>query len=254
MNFLEKVVRKIIPNERDRIARTVRILRKGEQKSRKVFPDGGRKEFYKVNRDPDGYYNLLGGLDKTLEVVNNSEITVVLDVGAGTTRAINQIKNAFKDKLKNLVFKATILTRDPEIENELGFTNTILALAENLKKIPEKSVGLILSVWSITYSASPEKVFQSFDRVLAPGGIIKAFSPFTFFYRNFRYLIKIGILIDDGEKFYNLLKDNGYDVAFVQAEKNFGTTILAIKNGGDKKISAAKLLKEDLGDGNFHSI
>lgn len=183
-------------------------------------------------------FNGLSGLFKYAKELNNGNR--VLDLGSGTTKGISQIS---KSRLgEGLEFEATVLTNRPEVEENLGLKKTHITSAETLKGIKDNSVSVILALNSLAYSATPHIAIERIDKVLVPGGVIKA----TFQGKN---------IIDNefaGEynyqthdQFTNCLRDLNYDVAVSDSVSE--EIILAIKPGIRKTLLAQDLLRRDSG-------
>ena len=55
-----------------------------------------------------------------------------------------------------------------------------------MSRIPDESVGGVLSVVAIAYSANPNLVAKQIDRILVPGGIAKIIFPVN------RHVVELG--------------------------------------------------------------
>lgn len=242
---VKRVVKSVVASPRERVYLSIRHHRKNEQLS--------GEDFYRMDRGLQEYEDRLGKFDKVLDYVNRLGRVIVLDVGAGTTKAIKELEDLCHIKgLTNLSFMATVLTYGSKvrekIKGNLGLSRTLVTSAEVLRGVKAGSVGLLLSVWSITYSADLKMVAESFHRVLAPGGVLKVFFPKVDLRRKVENLVENGVYISEGDKFVEYLKALRYDVAVSETQTNFGMVILAIKRGGVAKLSANQLLVADLGD------
>ena len=148
--------------EREAIARQIKASRNLE--SGRL----GLEAWYKMETDRGSrnYLTELGGLAATLEHIGNLSSNRVLDIGAGTARAISELKEF--DMAQGIQLEGTGLVQPPDASQKL-----ILTPAETLGRIPDASCGGVLAVFSIAYSEAPERVIESVDRVLVPGGIFK---------------------------------------------------------------------------------
>jgi len=207
------------------------------------FPDNTRKQaaqqirnarlkertvhdYYNLNRTGPQYIKDLGGVKNFFSYVKGLSSNRVLDIGAGTTHGIRDL--SLSPSLNaGAQFEATVLRPNLDIEMYLGEEHTHITSAEELRGIPDASMGGVLSVYSLTYSVAPELVVKSIDRVLVPGGAVK---------------------ISSGDatiwQLHEHLKQIGYDVADEQA---WGTdmVVLGIKPGGANAVHAKELLKAD---------
>ncbi len=204
------------------------------------------------DRDKMGYLWAFNGLDQLFDYVRQLDSGgLVLDIGAGTTKGIAEIA---KSKLgQGLNFKATVLFRNPKIENGLGFKNTHITSAAVLRGVDSNSVSAILSLNAIAYTVGLPTVARKLDQVLVPGGVIKT----TF---RSKVLSTTPRAIEYGfqthDSFSQTLKSLGYDVAILneglqrdlrrpQSAGAHEDVILAIKPGGDVDCIAADLLGRD---------
>ena len=181
---------------------------------------------YNINRSGWEYMQGLGGVAHLFSYIKTLPSKTVLDVGAGTTHGAHQLSRT--SFAQGLHFEATILRDRPEIQHYLGSKNIHVTSVETLRGIPDSSVGCVIAVQSLRYSGAPALAVQSIDRVLVPGGVLKASS-----------LIDAFAIVRDS------LVKLGYDVAF---EKKFPETraLLGIKPGGPLGPSAAELLNDDV--------
>jgi SAM-dependent methyltransferase len=235
-----------VEESRAAIAEQIRLVRYIEQKG-----DYREEEW---NRGMLEYFRELNGLSQLFGYVYQLAAGgLVLDIGAGTTRGIGEIA---KSKLgEGLNFKATVLTRDPRIENNLGFENTHITSAAALRGTAYHSVSAVLSLNGIAYTVDSLMVARKIDQVLVPGGVIKAtfrskIAPPTF--RALRYPFNTHNVLS-----YDL-EELGYDVAILNEElqeayarpREVGANenvMLAIKPGGKASHTARELLASDSG-------
>jgi len=97
---------------------------------------------------------------------------LVLDIGAGTTRGISQLEKSSLGS--GLSFEAVALSYSPLIKENLGLEKTHITSAESLKGVKNESVAGVISLFGISYCTRPDLAVYSIDRVLLPGGVIKA--------------------------------------------------------------------------------
>lgn len=202
------------------VAQRIRSLRDYERQKKSYPMDRGKEDYIEACRGLKYFFDYA-------RTLRNSNL--VVDIGAGTTRAISQI--AKSELGQGLKFKATVLDKKPQVNLYLGENNTITTSAEMLKGISSESVAGILGIVSIGYCEFPEIAAKRINEVLIPNGVIKsAFGD--------------GII---GTKrmfeFATAWRDMDYDVAIKPGEH---AVLIAIKPGGNKTISASELLEKDL--------
>ena len=186
----------------------------------------------------DYIYNL-NGLSEYFNYIRSlGGNNTVLDLGAGTTRAIAELES--RDIGKGVNFIATVLRRQKSVSsNGIDSSRVFKTSAERLAGIPDNSVSGIISYSALAYSAVPELVIRSIDRVLIPGGVIKAE------FNNDKTVTNPKSAYSnrkDYKKFVEELTRLGYDVAH---EDWRGEVVLAIKPGGNLGVSAYDLLMAD---------
>src|SRR3989344_1288321 len=128
----------------------------------------------KVIRDRPSvsYVEHLGGLAATLKYVSALPVPTVVDLGAGSSRAIAEIKKS--EYGKGLDFKGIGLIFDPAIEQNIDRENYGLTSAEKMRGFEDASVGGFISVFgATTYTDRLDLVLPKMDKLLVPGGIIK---------------------------------------------------------------------------------
>lgn len=197
-------------------------------------------EDYLDYRDFYGYLAMLDGLRNFLDYARKLDPhPLVLDLGAGETLAAAQLeKSSFG---KDLVIEAITLTRKKAIENNLGFDKTHITSIERMHGIRDNSVSAMISVNGLAYSSFPELAVESIDRVLVPGGSIKAFLKFPIDRQNVKPLEESR---QTPHRFSKALTSLGYDVGM---SINFmGSVLLGIKPGGSITASAKDLLDADM--------
>ena len=196
---------------------------------------------YQLDRSGFNYVHALEGLESLFQYVRSLSSNMVLDIGAGTTKGARDLsKCSFGQGLR---FEATVLNNTAIVQANLGRKHTHVVPAETLRGIADSSVGCAIAVLSIGYSTAPSLVVESCDRVLAPGGVLKAtFLPQT----------DTGLLVFSSnemqpiDKFCNELRKRGYDVATKPKRGEFLYDILlAIKSGNPSAPTAESLLEAD---------
>jgi len=190
------------------------------------------------NRDLEEYLLLLGGLTSFLGYVRKvKEDGLILDIGAGITKGVSELQ---KSPLgKGFDFEAVTLSYKSLIKKNLGRTKTHITSAERLRGIKDKSVAGIISVYGIAYSVSPELAASTMDRVLIPGGAIKAG-----FVRSGTDNVFHNSSVRS-EEFAEIFSAFGYDVAL---DERYCDLLLAIKPGGPAgSLSAQELINIDSG-------
>lgn len=207
------------------------------QEVRAAWALAGRRDkdrAYRMNRDLNSYLSCLGGLGLFLEHARQTPTSnLVVDVGAGEALAINQLAELAPHAI-GLEFAATGLT-DPKTydeysENRLRYHTTG---AEVMRGIQE-TAGLV-AVTSITYSPRPDMVVNAFQRVLVPGGVVKAAFPRA----------ENHPLYTSGSKAYaGQFMDAGFDVWTGQSE-NSAHVVVAIAPGGRPPYSAQEIFAGD---------
>jgi hypothetical protein len=192
LNMQDKLPKKINPNNDvlgkvKKIAERIIQIRNGEKKQiaeekklDNMLISGSTETetsflYYNNKRGGISYAFALGGLKHAFEYAKTLSSKIILDIGAGKTIGISHIQ---KSKIgEGLEFKATVLTRDPDIEHNLGFGNVILTSAEVLRGIEPNSIAGIVFVQSLTYTEFPEVVVERIDNILVPGGFVKGQFP-----------------------------------------------------------------------------
>lgn len=148
----------------------------------------------------------------------------VLDIGTGDGNALKELAEARQD----FSYIGTVLSAS-EQKNLVPENMEIKeATAETLLPIEDESIGAILSFQAIGFSAHPEAVAESMDRVLMPGGIIKA----SFRKKHGSYGKEWNRKYDEWgynshDQFTFELHQRGYDIAILETEGD--DVILAIK-------------------------
>lgn len=220
---------------RKKIAEKVRKIRKGERD--KIL-------FYIVDRSSKDYQYCFEGLKFFFDYVRSLKTKVVIDVGAGLTNAINEIsKSELGDGIQ---FKATVLTRKDEIEKNLGLDKVVSTSIETLRGIKDSSIGGMLLGFSLPYVVDPRYALKSLDRVLIPGGVLKAF--FQSDGIDSQEYKERGKDFHGYLPFKEILEKMGYDCAVSYNEKSSVVCILAIKPGSENSTSAQVLLDNDKND------
>lgn len=161
----------------------------------------------------------------------NARRTVV-DVGAGHGYAISELRRIIG---KDLDFYATNLTGNDGLDKNIPRERVFITPAETMEGFEDESVGGILALNSIAYSASPEIVVKRFDQILVPGGILKARfrHPYDEQFKSYGFRTY--------EEFIKFWRHLGYDIA-----THKGLVVVAIKPGRSDLTSARKVMDSDL--------
>lgn len=140
-----------------------------------------RSREYMDYRDLASYVDELQGLQHLLSYVSKNRTALgsnlVLDVGAGKAIGASQLKRS--PWSKDLIIWATILSASVEARKNFGDGLHVTAV-EALRGINSSSVAVVLSVYGLSYSRSPEKSVETLNRVVVPSGVVKA----TFYLRD----------------------------------------------------------------------
>ena len=191
-----------------------------------------RGALYEYNRNLRDYLIALHGLEHFLDYVRGVEqSSLVVDVGAGTTRAVYEL--SYSPLGKDLNFMATVLRFNLGVKKFLGEKRTRVTSAEKLRRIEDNSVAGIIANNSIGYSNAPEAVIKRIDQVLVPGGAIKA--NFSLFMDEFEF--------GTHHEFSAALSRLNYDIA-LKVNPRWQDLMVAIKPGGNG-ASAQELLDKD---------
>lgn len=182
------------------------------------------------------YVEQLKGVQHMFEYVRGLSSHRVLDVGAGDTKGTHDLsRSPFGAGLE---FEAVVLTNRSVIEEHLGRDRTHNTSVEMLRGIEDSSIGCVIAVFSLAYSAQPSLAIEGIDRVLVPGGVLKA-----------RFLKKDTPRSESSPQFAlefrEALAKLGYDVAIDNTREV--RVLLAIKPGKQSSavMTAAKLMKAD---------
>lgn len=193
----------------------------------------GRRRDHSNSAD---YLLRLGGLSNFFDYLRKLDgHGLVLDIGAGTTRGISQLEKSSLGS--GLSFEAVALSYSPLIKENLGLEKTHITSAESLKGVKNESVAGVISLFGISYCTRPDLAVYSIDRVLLPGGVIKA----GFISSEKTAYSQSG---SEKEESAELFSGYGYDVA---VDERFCGLLLAIKPGGQKNVGAEELLNSDVG-------
>lgn len=225
--------------ERLMLAQRLRGLRAAERLGR-----------YLTTRDMFAYEEVLGGFTHLLKYAKSlTESNRILDIGAGSTIATNEIARSILGK--DLDFYATGLSPHPLAKQNLGSERIHIASAERLRRIPDDSIACIIGIFSVTYTWFPEAVVEEVDRILVPGGAFKS----NFLAGRDSRDTSLGAIpkyypfsldLNSHHPFSKRFKQLGYAVA---VKKDFrGSDILLVVKGGANQESsiATELIKEDL--------
>jgi SAM-dependent methyltransferase len=179
-----------------------------------------------LNRGADSYIETFNGLDNFFNVVRKLPLKSVLDIGAGTLKAVSE----FQKENQDLMFYATVLSRhtlkrQPNYYKDLYKLGRLkISPSETLRGIETHSIGGIISVHGIAYSNSPAESVRSIDRVLIPGGILAS----TFIGSKSRKVNDAGFFIYNINDFLKEFNQLDYDT-FMPSDK--GHLLFAVKPG-----------------------
>ncbi len=153
------------PDVRLRLARDIKKARKSERE----FAIGGDSKYaYKRDRSLMTYRSFLVGLGATLRYVGTLSSQCVVDLGAGTGRAMAELEQS--DLGSGLEFVGTGLLWD---KSQI-LKNYRITPAEIMRDFSPSSVGAILSVFGpIHYSDHLQLVLGRIDDMLVSGGAFK---------------------------------------------------------------------------------
>ncbi|HVA11238.1 MAG TPA: hypothetical protein VNG32_03655 [Candidatus Dormibacteraeota bacterium] len=185
------------------------------------------------------YLKSAKGLQAFLTHSRSRSVPNVLEIGSGTATALTQI--AESQFGEGLSFIGTNLTHRPKPDTpQVVLRQTP---AEVLDGFAPQSVGGILSIGAIAFSAAPELVIDSIDRTLVKGAAIKA---------TFRAKHSYGPEWDGKydawgygphDAFSKELRQRRFDVAIMETEVD--DVLVAIKPGVRKIVTARELLEQD---------
>lgn len=190
-----------------------------------------------TSRDGRDYLDECNGLQHYFNYVKSLNPNgTVLDIGAGTTHGCADL--AHWNTAKGLRFEATVLRRDPRINEYLGFRSTHITSAEALRGFKPESISAVLSVYGLAY-ADLQAVVR-INEVLIPGGIIKA----TFGIKDMAR--DDGTFLYGSGQYVRKLRELGYDVDVITPTKPVEHAVLvAVKPGGRIQKSAHDILYGD---------
>ncbi len=216
---------------RQKVALQIRNARREDRNKIYNKGDGG----WENNRSGALYIDGLEGLANLFRYVkDNVSSKVVLDIGTGSSRGISRISRSTIGE--GLEFKATALTIHPDTEKNLGLKNITLTSSETLRGFETNSIGCILGLFSIAYSADMPSTVARINQILVPGGVIKA--RFDQIHNPQAY-----IGMKTTAEFVQLLTNLDYDIS------NEGGIVIAIKPTKNKPeqplVQACVLRKED---------
>lgn len=157
--------------ERDKVAQAIRQQRGWDREEMKGFA-----AYYKEavrDRGAIQYLELLGGIEKFFQYVKKLPKNKVIDLGAGTARAVGEFSRS--EISKDIQFLATDVIRHKELTDNIDTEMFKKTPAEVLKGVEDESVGGLVSViGAASYSESIPLLADTIDRVLVPGGVFKA--------------------------------------------------------------------------------
>lgn len=156
------------PETRHELARELRKARLIEMQ--RIMPDQRLNE--KRDRTGETYIDHLSGLQGTLNYVTKLPTAIVVDLGAGSSRAVAQISRSKYGE--GLTFLATGIVNDPEIDKHIGRSSYRITPAETMVGFDSSSIGGFISVYGpFEHSAYLDQVLERTDELLVPDGIIK---------------------------------------------------------------------------------
>ncbi|MBN2096757.1 hypothetical protein JW752_05210 [Candidatus Peregrinibacteria bacterium] len=196
------------------------------------------------DRSPESYVESLRGVDAFFSHVRKLPKKQIIDLGTGTARAIHGLSEGLMGE--GLSFKGIDVVRPDQLNDLIGNEHFIETSVEELGGIDDESCGGLLSVaGALSYTASIPLSILSIDRVLVPGGILKASLSPGLGNKKWPYNERNRQIID-------WLKSLGYDVSLkkVYLKKANGARIpnvvlIAIKPPL-QETSAKELLEKDL--------
>ena len=178
------------------------------------------------------YWESMHGFAAFLDHIKTANVPKkIVDIGTGNGIALSQLVNSPLGE--DVSFIGTALTNSSELQAVLPIVPVVITQVEKLA-IQKNSVGGILARESIGFSNHPELVVENMDRVLAPGGVIKA----TFKRKKGSYGRKWNRKYENWgyhthEQFSLELSKRGYDVAILETDGD--DILLAIKPDGIKR-------------------
>lgn len=198
---------------------------------------------YIVDRGLPSYIFESAGLQHLFDYVRDNQDSLhsnlILDVGAGTTRAISEMEGTIFGK--DLRTEAVVLKNHPDIKKNLGKDRTHVTSVERLRNIDDETVGSVISIFGIAYSVLPALVVSSIDRVLVPSGVVKAV-----FNETEEQSASEELLLKTPHVFETEFKKKGYDVITRKHPNSPTHILLAIKP--PILLTAKNLLTADLKD------
>lgn len=193
---------------------------------------------YENSRDGRMYIRDLLGIQHLFDYARSQkDSSLVLDIGAGVTLGTRDLSLSILGR--GLKFEATVVKRLPNDLNFLGEENTHITSVETLRRIVDRSVVVVLGVFSVGYSADPNLAVAGIDRILIPGGVFKGT-----FYKGDLLTAQSPIGFKTYHKFDQALKQLGYDSATSESGP-MADILLAIKPGGIGHTRASQLIEED---------
>ena len=215
-------------DERNAAAKKITELRKLERDT--------ETPLYTNTRGGAWYIEDFKGVQHLFDYVRTLPSRIVVDVGAGVLNGVSDLANSRFGK--SLTFEATILARPKNMKNPPDKVRIHRTSVETLRGIKDASVGCIIGDSSIAYS-EPSLAVQSIDRVLVPGGVLKA----TFAKKGSKSkAVEMGM--KESGVFAEKLRALHY-VVKEEPELYGRSIILAIKPGGDGAITAEELFRKD---------
>lgn len=209
-------------------------IRVAVDRSLEVFTQLDYTMDYRMNRGVYEYVDRCHGLRAYFDYLKTLDRSnMVIDVGAGTTRAAYQLST---DPMTfGLDIWAAILKRQQAILYHHPSDKILETSVEYLEGVEDESVAGILAVASIGYSVAPEHAMRRVNEVLVAGGVLKA----TFNHRNVNAL-----RFQRHDRFSHELRQLGYDV-HIEDFGDLWDVMVALKPGYDLSCRAKDLLLKD---------
>lgn len=152
---------------RNSLAQDIRDSRKFEKEN--LMTSESRE---KRDRSASRYISYFQGLESTLAYTRRLPNKTLVDLGAGTSRAIAEI--ARSDYGKDITFIGTGLVSDPAIEENIGRAQYRITPAETMRGFEDASVGCFISLYGpFLYSSHLDLILKKMDELLIPDGIVK---------------------------------------------------------------------------------
>lgn len=231
-----------LPTElRKPLASQLKQVRTIEQKR------GDGTDEFTINRSYNEYDDALLGVSTFLDYVKQeSKSKVVVDIGTGKGLGFAEIMEFLGEGLTPI---GVGLTYNPEMKRYLGDGHIRITPVERLKGFANESVGAVLGVHSLQYSAFPDQAVLRLDEILEPGGLIK--SAFANIDKDMdpddqefvkKYQFK------SAKVFADLLRKKGYETLVHGGLNEANEVLIARKPGGKSSTLLSEILETDYQD------